>query len=514
MDKKPYLAAILILLIGAAIRCTHLFLIDLTREPFRLGGLFIAFADEIAAHNFRYPIHISYYSAGGIPFAYPPLGFYVEAVLLKLFPGQIFAIANLLPPVVSILALFLAARFFYRWAGGWNLRSLSALAAYALLPNAFYNQIEAAGLAEAFGSLALVVYFELLFAYQAARSFKTAFFAGLGLALCVLSAPGSALGAALISIVVVFDTLVTVRWTESTRPYLQLFCIGVTGLAFSAPYWLSVSLHHGPGIFFTPIGMQYELSGQATFLRRLRANWFTYSAIQLDGVYFWSIAILLGVGWLIWKRHYFLPLALLALFSIPRENAWVMAFPAALLIAHGVADLLIPTIKSLPVFTLVSRTRIMWVVFGLILYSMASYAFDLVDLQVQNEYWKIKPVQIEALYEAREIIPPFGQVIVIGNPGLREWAPYLLQREVLNTEFGLEWEPDEYHQIIAVNQAFEDAKNWQDVANAARLLTDQKQVYVILDPNHLPTGLEIADPSPLLVKMKADEIQVGILEIP
>jgi hypothetical protein len=37
---------------------------------------------------------------------------------------------------------------------------------------------------------------------------------------------------------------------------------------------------------------------------------------------------------------------------------------------------------------------------------------------------------------------------------------------------------------------------------------------VVLDPNHLPAGLEIADPSPLLVKMKANEIQVGILEIP
>ena len=514
MDKKPFLAATFLLLIGAAIRCTHLFLIDLYHEPFRLGGLFIAFAGEIAAHDFRFPVQISYYSASGIPFAYPPLGFYVEAVLLKLFPGQIFAVANLLPPMVSILALFLAARFFYRWAGGWNLRSLSALAAYALLPNAFYNQIEAAGLAEAFGSLALVVYFELLFAYQAARSFKAAFFAGLGLALCVLSAPGSALGAALISIVLVLDTLLTVRWTETTRPYLQLFCIGVTGLAFSAPYWLSVILHHGLGIFFTPIGMQYELSEQVTFLRRLRANWFTYSAIQLDGVYFWSIAILLGVGWLIWKRQHFLPLAVLALFSIPRENAWVTAFPAALLIAHGVADLLIPTIKPLPVLTLVSRTRIMWVVFGLILYSMASHAFDLIDLQVHNEYWKIRPFQIEALYEAREIIPSFGQVIVIGNPGLREWSPYLLQREVLNTEFGLEWEPDEYHQIISTNQALDNAKSWQDVAEAVRVLTDQKQIYVVFDPNRLPVGLEVADPSPLLVKMNANAIQVGILEIP
>jgi hypothetical protein len=305
-----------------------------------------------------------------------------------------------------------------------------------------------------------------------------------------------------------------VRWSEAARPYLQLLYIGLTGLALSAPYWLPVILNHGMDIFLMPTGMQYELSGQVTFLRRFRAEWFTYSAIQLDGVFFWTIAILLGVGWLVWRRQYFLPLAFLALFSIPRENAWVTAFPAALLIAHGIADVLVPTIKSLPAFRLVSRTRIMWVAFALILYSLVSYAFDLIDLQVGNEFWKIKADQIEALRQAREIIPPIGQVIVMGNPGLREWSPYLLQREVLNTEFGLEWQPDEYHQIMSTNQELDKAANWQDVAKAVRALTDQKQVYVVLDPGQLPEGFALAEAGPYLVKIKTPKLEMGILEIP
>jgi hypothetical protein len=514
MNKRLWVIAALIMVLGVVIRCTHLFLIDLTHEPFRLGGLFVAFADEIAAHNFQLPVNIPYYSAGGIPYAYPPLGFYVEALLLKLFPGQIFAIANLLPPLVSILALGWAARFFHRWAGGWNLKSLTALLAYALLPNSFYNQIEAAGLAESFGSLALVVYFDLLFIYQQNRSLTSALYAGLGLALCVLSSPGSALGAAIISLVLVLDTLLSVRWSQKAGPYLQLFLIGITGVAVSAPYWLSVILNHGMDIFLTPTGMQYELSGQVTLLRRLRANWFTYSAIQLDGVYFWTIAILLGAGWLVWRRQYFLPIAFLALFSIPRENAWVTTAPAALLVAHGLADVLIPTIKSVQVFTLTSRERIMWVVFGLILYSMVGHAFDLIDLQVGNEYWKIKADQIEALRQAREIIPASGQIIVMGNPGLREWSPYLLQREVLNTEFGLEWQPDEYHQIISANEELDDAKNWLDVVEAVQSLSDQKQVYVILDPGQLPEGFEMTEAGPFFVKMKTPQLEIGFLEIP
>jgi hypothetical protein len=518
MNKRLSVLAALIMLIGVAIRCTHLFLIDLTHEPFRLGGLFVAFADEIAAHNFQLPVTIPYYSSGGIPYAYPPLAFYVEAILLKIFPGQIFAVANLLPPLVSILTLGLAARFFHRWAGGCGadgaIRSLSALAAYASLPGAFYNQIDAAGLAEAFGSLALVVYLALLHAYQQNHSPKSASFAGLGLALCVLSSPGSAMGAAFISLALVLDVPITVRWSQATQPYLQLFWIGLTGFALSAPYWLPVILNHGLGIFLTPVGMQYEESGSASFLGKLQGSWFTYSALQQDGVYFWSIAILLGIGWLVWQRKLFLPLAFLALFSIPRENAWVTAFPAALLVAHGIADVLVPTIKSMSVSTRRIRTGVMWAAFGLIGISLILQAFELVNFQVQDENWSLKPAEVEELRRARAIIPSSAQVIVLGNGGLREWAPYLLQREVLNTEFGLEWQPVEYRQIMSANQALDDAQSWENISGAVRSLTNQKQVYVILDPNDSSGWSDIADHASFVVKMNTPELQVGILEIP
>lgn len=518
MDRKSSLAAALILIVGVAIRCTHLFLIDLIHEPFRLGGLFVTFADEIASRNFQLPVTIPYYSSGGIPFAYPPLGFYVEAVLLQIFPGQIFAVANLLPPLVSILALGVAARFFYHWAGGCGangaIRSLSALGAYALLPNAFYNQIDAAGLAEAFGSLALVIYFALLFAYQQSRDLKSALYAGLGLALCVLSSPGSAIGGAFISLALVLDTLISLRWSQGMQPYLQLFWIGLTGFALSAPYWLPVLLNHGLGIFVTPVGMQYEESGQASFLGKLQGSWFTYSVLQQDGVFFWSIAILLGIGWLVWKRKLFLPLAFLALFSIPRENAWVTAFPAALLIAHGLSDVLVPSIKSMSVSNLLTRTAAMWAAFGLIVFSLMLQSFELVNLQMRDQNWKLKAAQVEGLRRARELIPPSAQVIVLGNGGLREWAPYLLQREVLNTEFGLEWQPAEYRQIISANKALEEAESWERISEAVRSLTNQKQIYVILDPNHLPPGLDVEDHGPFLVKMNSSDLQVGSLELP
>ena len=156
----------------------------------------------------------------------------------------------------------------------------------------------------------------------------------------------------------------------------------------------------------------------------------------------------------------------------------------------------------------------MWAALGLIGMSLILQAFELVNFQVRDENWSLKAAQVDELRRAREIIPSSAQVIVLGNGGLREWAPYLLQREVLNTEFGLEWQPAEYRQIISANKALDEAENWQNVAEAVRTLTNQRQVYVILDPNDSSGWSDIADHESFLVKMNRPELQVGILEIP
>lgn len=513
MEKRSSLITALILLMGGGLRCAHLFMIDFLHEPFRLGGLFALFADEIAARNFRLPVTIPYYSAGGIPFAYPPLGFYVEAVFVKIFPNQVIGIANLLPPLVSLLALGLAGRFFHRWAEGWNLRSWSALTTYALLPNAFFNQIEAAGLAESFGSLAVIIYFELILNHRRQPSLISALYVGLGLALCVVSSPGSALGASVVFIALIIDALFSFRWNQRAQPYLNLLAAGVTAVVLSGLYWLPILLNHGLEIFLSPIGMQYETTGEATYSNPLGYLWFTYSFLQQEGAYFWSLAGALGIGWLVRHRDFFLPLAFVFLFSIPRENAWVTALPAALLIAHGLADVLAPLIQNSVIRGVSLRAVLMRAVFGVIGAGLLAIGFILINAQVRSENWKVAPAFVEVLRRAGEMIPSDAQVIILGNEGLREWAPYLLEREVLNTEFGLEWQPGEYQQIMSANKIFEMARGWQTIAEAARSLTEAEMVYVIAVPVHMPEGFNLSLGELFLIKMHTREIQIGILNL-
>src|SRR5215204_1058621 len=220
-------ATIMVLIAGIFLRFYHLFKIDFRHEPFRLGGLFIAFAEQIIQNGFRLPNQIPFYSDGGIPFAYPPLGFYVEAILLKLFPDNRILIANLLPPVISALALFAVFLLLSWHYGEQEIYILSGVFTYAFLPSAFTNQIEAAGLAEAFGSLVLVIFFYYGIQFRNLPSWKNAALVGFALGISILSSPGSAVGATFLSGLLGLEVLLKNKF--SVQAIRQIIVVALIG---------------------------------------------------------------------------------------------------------------------------------------------------------------------------------------------------------------------------------------------------------------------------------------------
>src|ERR1041385_860478 len=68
------------------------------------AGLFTQMAKQIADANFRLPMESPFYGPGGIPFAYPPFGLYLLAVLIKL-TGKYFIFLRILPPLLSLISL-------------------------------------------------------------------------------------------------------------------------------------------------------------------------------------------------------------------------------------------------------------------------------------------------------------------------------------------------------------------------------------------------------------------------
>src|SRR6185503_19542427 len=68
--------------------------------PLRDGGLFVTMANDIRHAGFGLP-EFSTYNTGEVPFAYPPLGLYILAIL----PGDPITTERWLPLVWSLLAI-------------------------------------------------------------------------------------------------------------------------------------------------------------------------------------------------------------------------------------------------------------------------------------------------------------------------------------------------------------------------------------------------------------------------
>lgn len=504
---------LIVLLAGILLRLLHLFQMNSLHEPFRLGGLFIAFAEQISINGFRIPVTIPYYSQDGIPFAYPPLGFYLEAILLKLAPHSQIFIANILPPAISAIALVGVMVLLRRMFPHDPKFVLAGTFAYAFLPPAFSNQIEAAGLAESLGSLALVVFFYTLFQYRNISCIKHSLWVGLGLGLCVLSSPGSAIGAALVSIL--FGLEILLKHKFNSRIFLELLLAAITGLVISAPFWASVLINHGRGFFITPVIGQYNSqSGKQGYLLATILQLLNFQLVQDGSYFFWNLFIFLGFLWVVIHGEFSLPLAFLGLFSIPRENVWLTALPASILFAYGITRVILPLIQPLTQFrnlaNRISLTTLL--VFFCSWMTIGSFGLNLALLEDQQ--WKISATQINLIEQAGQQIPENASVIVIGNDAIHEWAPYLLKREVINTKFGLEWQPAELEMTDKLNESISEAQSWDDVLQAVTHSTRLQRVYVLSSSKKLLTRLSKESTVPYTLKMETPEIQLSLLGAP
>lgn len=503
---------IVILFVGIFLRFYHLLKFDFVNSPFRLGGLFVTFAEQILNNGFRFPINIPFYSEGGIPFAYPPLGFYVEAVLLRLFPEYRFVIANILPPFVSALSLIAVYLLLRRLYANQEGHVLAGLFAYAFLPLAFSNQIEAAGLAESFGSFFLVIYFAAAARFRYDSNWKNAVWIGIGLGLCVLSSPGSAIGAVFLSGLLGLEVMLKNKFSLQSIGWVGFAAF--TGMLVSSPYLVSVMLNHGRGIFILPVLAQYGGGEKHGFLLTLFRQLINFMVVQDGAAFFWNVFIYLGLLWLLSRGRFVLPVAFLVLFSVPSEGIWMTALPAAFLFAHGAADVLPLLVRPAQDNWLASKR---WLQVGIIIFIggwMILQSFVLIDTLIADNQWKISADQIRLIESLRAIIPQNAKVLVIGNDALLEWSPNLLQREVVNTQFGLEWQPAKLEQISLLNRKVASATTWNEVLQAVTVTTGDHQIYILSADKKRLSALSWESTVPFKLKLETPVLQLGLLGLP
>jgi len=273
--------------------------------------------------------------------------------------------------------------------------------------------------------------------------------------------------------------------------------------------------YHGKGIFILPVLAQYNgAAAKQSFFLVMVQNIMNFGAVQDGSVFFWNLVIFLGILWHVSQGKFAMPLAFLVLFTVPREGVWLLALPAVFLFAHGVVNVLLSLIQSASIT--ISRWKelgyISLVVFLGCL--MAFQSFSVSDALVADKQWQITAEQVKLVEQARLLIPPGGEVLVLGNDALREWSPYLLQREVINTKFGLEWKPVEQQAVTLLNDQIFAAQTWDSIYKAVTGFDHLTTVYVLSADKKLLTALNRNSTMSFKLKVETSAMQLGILGEP
>ncbi len=474
--------------VGALIRLLPL-LVARADVPYRLGGLYMEFARQIALNGFRFPAWIPYYTQNGIPFAYPPLPFFLAAGLAYVLGLPVFLVSNGLPALAAILtvpayyALLRALRFDKAVV-------FAGLALFATMPSAYQQQIEGAGLAEAFGSLAVIL---LLIALARAFWQPTPVrfvWVGLAIGLAALSSPGSAV--ALVPAALVFLGVCLFRYglRRFVSMLLWMAGAGLLGVVVSLPYWLHVNRQYGLTLLTSSFGAQTRgLIG--TLANQL---YYTLALPGASAVYpvLWNALLLGGIVWALYRRRFDLLAVYLLFANIPREGDWLVSIPAALLMALGLMRLWLPFYQRLAaeVPKQVRYRRILGMALPAAALLMALYHVNLHAVRpARNSRLAFDGIgQAAAAVQART--PADASLVVVAPDEALEWTPFLFKRAVVNMRFGAEWLPGELPQIEAFANGLSGCATWECVRGLVNAWGMPAHSYALVDKARLGAGVE------------------------
>ena len=507
---------LVILVLGILVRVLHLFYISFD-APFHLGGLYYEFSRQIILNHFNLPLNIPYYSPGGIPFVYPPLSFYLQALVMKLFSPPIFVTVDLLPPLLAALSVPLFYWIICQLTEDRRIQAAS-LFAFALMPSAFVNQIEGAGLAEACGTLALLALLGFLFRFEKRPSLANAILAGVMLGLCILSSPGSAYGAVIISIIYFLKAVGQNREKRSDKSAALLLLSALTGILVCSPYWLSIILHHDLGVFWNAFFSQH---GNGAIINQIRYM-ITFKPADMvlfvsdEGTYgfLFDWLIFAGLVWAMLNKRIHFVLLFFLLWLVPRLGSWLVAIPGALLAGLGIVHLVLPLFQQAFSPLKIQKRPPLAPGVLLIVLLLVSVAFPLFALQDMLNRVEVKFTPEEAVTLRKEeiAIPANARVLIAGNGALREWAPTLLEREVLNCQFGLEWKPADLQKVTLINAALDENDLTKAMA-IIRAYTGDTSLWLVGVPDQVAKLSAAANPSLVIsIQLQTPELVFATIQ--
>lgn len=380
------------------------------------AGLYVKIASEIVAHGYTPPAHVPGYTAEGVPFAYPPLQFYLLAVLLDLGADPV-GVARVLPSV-AVLAALVPTYLLARDYAGSRPGGAAAAVTVALTPQLLQWHVSAGGVVRAFAfcyALTAIYAGYHVFVTGSRRAVTVGL---LGFAATVLTHPTYAL-----FVVVSYLLLWAIR-DRSADGFGRGAVVGLGGLALATPWFAWAVATHGPDVYVAASGTHGGVGG---------------GLATLVGGPSLALLPLAGAAYLlIVNRDTFIAawaVAVELLFAQPR---FTFAVGAVVLAAVGVdvarrLDVLAGRVAG------VDRRAALAAV-CLVAASVAGGAYLTHEMTLTTDPSMpafLDREAVDAMVWAAGETPPDATFVVLGDAA--EWFPALTGRTILVGPWGVEW---------------------------------------------------------------------------
>jgi uncharacterized membrane protein len=404
-----------------------------TAFPLNDGGLFGIMIQDLVDNGFLLPTSTTY-NGLDIPFAYPPLAFYVAGF------GHMLgvAIVDTLRGVPLLFSLATIIAVYWLAAGVLRSRSGGMLAAlaFALLPRSYLFLITGGGLTRGLGFLLAIIALGLAWRFMQRRKpgWGAVGVLGLDAGLTALAHPQAA-------VFVATSIIVFLPWAVDRRVAVTRLAISaLIGLAVVAAWLIPVIGDHGIEPLIS--AAQSGASGPEGLLHLLSLRF--GDLLVFDVI---TIAALIGTVLALRRREFMLPGWLVAVWLVDSRAGYTFAMvPLALLTAYALLGLTrswLPGAGTPPFDHIRKRpmaTAIMIAVLsGLVVANYYS------GLRPSSPLHGLDTEQLSALVWAGENTPDEAVFAVVtsgslwANDATSEWFPALTDRRSAATVQGSEW---------------------------------------------------------------------------
>jgi len=409
--------------------------------PINDGGMFAVMVDDLKASHYLLPAFTTYNHLN-IPYAYPPLGFYLGRLAADLFGLSAVQVLRWLPaffaslsiPAFYLLALRLLKNKYYA--------AVSTIF-FALMPRALSWFVMGGGLTRSPGQFFMLLTLATVIRLYEENRRVDIFLAGLFGGLAVMSHPEAAVHTFVSAI------FLWLMLSRKKTAFINSVFVGIIVFIVTAPWWATVIRYHGIGPLIN--GAQTGKNVLAVF----HLLFFVFT----EEPYATVIAILglIGIGQRLARRDYLLPLWMAIPFFVEGRSApGPAAIPLAMLAAVGLVDVVLVAIQALAGNTRVDDRsegrndseqsgQVSSVERNIVIYLLLYLIFSTYQFGLRLSSATLYPQDQEAMTWVRENTPADSRFLVLTGStsvscdSVLEWFPALTGRQSIYTVQGTEW---------------------------------------------------------------------------